>query len=135
MMIADAILERPNPWTDLFDPARKALTRGLWDYVKENVDYPYYMIRDRFAGAEAKSLRAVKRGQGNVIDRDGAKVAAYRDAAGAVTLRSAICSHMGCTVGWNSAERTWDCPCHGSRFTTSGNVVSGPAETPLPEVD
>ena len=60
IMISDAILGRSNPWTELFDPGRKALTRGLWDYVKENVDYPYYLIRDRFAGAEAKSLRAVE---------------------------------------------------------------------------
>jgi len=133
LMIADAILGRSNPWAELFAPGRKALTRGLWDYVKENIDYPYYRIRDRFAGAGTKSLRAVKRGQGNVIERNGTKVAAYRDAAGAVTLRSAICSHMGCTVGWNTAERTWDCPCHGSRFTPTGDVISGPAAAPLPE--
>ena len=132
-MIADAILGRSNPWAELFASGRKALTRGLWDYVKENIDYPYYRIRDRFAGAGTKSLRAVKRGQGNVIERNGTKVAAYRDAAGAVTLRSAICSHMGCTVGWNTAERTWDCPCHGSRFTPTGDVISGPAAAPLPE--
>lgn len=135
IMIADAILERPNPWTELFDPGRKALTRGLWDYLKENVDYPYYLIRDRFAGAEAKSVRAVRRGQGKVIERNGARVAAYRDAAGTVTLRSAVCTHMGCTVGWNTAERTWDCPCHGSRFEPTGEVISGPAEAPLSEVE
>jgi Rieske Fe-S protein len=107
----------------------------VWDYVKENVDYPYYLIRDRFAGAEAKSLRAVKRGQGRIIERHGGSVAAYRDLAGAVTIRSAVCTHMGCLVRWNTAERTWDCPCHGSRFTPTGEVISGPAETPLPEVD
>jgi nitrite reductase/ring-hydroxylating ferredoxin subunit len=116
-----------------FDPGRKALTRGLWDYVKEYVDYPCYLIRDRFAGTDAKSLRAVKRGEGKVIERQGAKVAAYRDTAGTVTLRSAICTHMGCTVGWNTAERTWDSPCHGSRFKQSGDAISGPAGAPLPE--
>jgi glycine/D-amino acid oxidase-like deaminating enzyme len=52
MMIADAIRGRSNPWTELFEPGRKALTRGLWDYIKENADYPYYLIRDRFAGAD-----------------------------------------------------------------------------------
>ena len=135
MMMSDAILDRTNPWRDLFDPGRKAITRGVWDYLKENVDYPYYLIRDRFAGAEAKSLRAVKRGQGKVVERDGAKVAAYRDPSGAVTLRSAICTHMGCVVGWNTAERTWDCPCHGSRFKPTGDVISGPAEAPLAEVE
>ena len=107
----------------------------MWDYVKENVDYPYYLIRDRFAGPDAQSLRAVRRGQGMVIERDGAKVAAYRDESGAVVLRSAVCTHMGCVVGWNTAERTWDCPCHGSRFKPTGEVISGPAEAPLSRVE
>jgi glycine/D-amino acid oxidase-like deaminating enzyme/nitrite reductase/ring-hydroxylating ferredoxin subunit len=135
MMMSDAILRRSNPWTELFDPGRKALTRGLWDYIKENTDYPYYLLRDRFAGADAQTLRAVKRGEGKIVERKGAKVAAYRDATGSVSLRSAICTHMGCVVGWNTAEQTWDCPCHGSRFKTSGEVISGPAEAPLPEVE
>src|SRR6185436_21002487 len=101
---------------------------------KENADYPYYLIRDRLAGPDAKSLRGVKRGQGAIIERQGAKVAAYRDKDGQVTLRSAICTHMGCVVAWNTAERTWDCPCHGSRFKPTGEVISGPAESPLPPV-
>jgi glycine/D-amino acid oxidase-like deaminating enzyme/nitrite reductase/ring-hydroxylating ferredoxin subunit len=135
MLMSDAILGRTNPWTDLFDPSRKAITRGVWDYLAENVDYPYYLIRDRFASAEARSLRAVKRGQGTIIERGGGRVAAYRDPSGAVTLRSATCTHMGCIVGWNTAERTWDCPCHGSRFKPTGEVISGPAEAPLSEVE
>jgi glycine/D-amino acid oxidase-like deaminating enzyme/nitrite reductase/ring-hydroxylating ferredoxin subunit len=135
MMIADAVLERRNPWRELFDPSRKAITRGLWDYVKENVDYPYYMIRDRFTGAEAQSVRAVNRGEGKIIERNGAKVAAYRDEDGSVSLRSAVCTHLGCVVGWNAAEQTWDCPCHGSRFKPTGEVISGPAGAPLSEVE
>jgi glycine/D-amino acid oxidase-like deaminating enzyme/nitrite reductase/ring-hydroxylating ferredoxin subunit len=134
MMIADAILGRANPWAELFSPDRRAMGRGLWDYVKENADYPYYLIRDRFAGSDGRSLRAVKRGQGAVVERGGQKQAVYRDETGAVTLRSAICTHMGCVVGWNKAEGTWDCPCHGSRFKTDGSVIAGPAEQPLPEV-
>jgi glycine/D-amino acid oxidase-like deaminating enzyme/nitrite reductase/ring-hydroxylating ferredoxin subunit len=135
MAIADAIEGRTNPWAELFEPGRSALTRGLWEYVKENADYPYYMLRDRFAGAEGRSVRAVKRGQGKVIEQNGEKVAAYRDAHGALTLRSAVCTHMGCVVGWNAAESTWDCPCHGSRFTPHGDVISGPAEKPLTQVE
>jgi glycine/D-amino acid oxidase-like deaminating enzyme/nitrite reductase/ring-hydroxylating ferredoxin subunit len=135
MMASDAILGRKNPWTDLFDPGRKAVRAGAWEYLKENADYPYYLIRDRFAGAEARSLRAVKRGQGKVIEREGTKVAAYRDEDGKTTLRSATCTHMGCIVAWNAAEKTWDCPCHGSRFTPAGDVISGPAETPLAKID
>jgi glycine/D-amino acid oxidase-like deaminating enzyme/nitrite reductase/ring-hydroxylating ferredoxin subunit len=134
MIVSDAILGRKNPWSELFDPARAAVRRGLWDYLKENADYPYYLIRDRFAGGEGRSLRSVKRGHGQVIVQNGAKVAAYRDGGGAIALRSAICTHAGCVVGWNSAEQTWDCPCHGSRFNTKGDVISGPAESPLSEV-
>jgi len=133
MLITDAIEGHDNPWAELFEPGRSALRRGFWDYVKENADYPYYMLRDRFAGAEGRSVRSVKRGQGKVVEHNGEKVAAYRDSRGALTLRSAVCTHLGCTVGWNDAEGTWDCPCHGSRFTPQGDVISGPAETPLPE--
>jgi Rieske Fe-S protein len=133
MMIADAILERPNPWTELYEPGRKAIRRGLWDYIKENKDYPYYLIRDRFAGAEGTSLRSVKRGQGQLIEHRGSKVAAYRDPDGTLTVRSATCTHMGCLVAWNDGDGTWDCPCHGSRFSPEGAVISGPAESPLAE--
>ncbi|PYR43485.1 MAG: FAD-dependent oxidoreductase [Acidobacteria bacterium] len=131
MMAADRVAGRRNPWTDLFDPGRKKVKGGLWDYVKENKDYPYYLIRDRVAGAEGRSTRAVPRGAGRVIELDGRKVAAYRDARGAVMTRSAVCTHMGCLVDWNQAERTWDCPCHGSRFKPDGKVIAGPAEAPL----
>jgi glycine/D-amino acid oxidase-like deaminating enzyme/nitrite reductase/ring-hydroxylating ferredoxin subunit len=135
IMMADAIAGRPNPWAELFDPGRAAIRRGLWEYIKENADYPYYMIRDRFAGAQGKSLRSVRPGRGKVIEREGQKVAAFRGPDGTLTTVSATCTHMGCIVRWNEAERTWDCPCHGSRFTPQGSVISGPAETPLPSID
>jgi Rieske Fe-S protein len=135
MIIADAILGRRNPWAELFEPGRAAVRRGAWEYVKENADYPYYLIRDRFAGGEGRSTRTVRRGEGKVIERNGSKVAVYRDRSGETTLRSATCTHMGCIVGWNDAERTWDCPCHGSRFKPNGEVISGPAESPLAKID
>ncbi len=135
VMMSEAALGAVNPWTDLFDPSRTAILRGAWEYVKENKDYPYYLIRGRFAGAEGKSLRGLKRGHGTVIEREGRKVAAYRGGDGDVLQRSATCTHMGCIVGWNDAERTWDCPCHGSRFKPNGDVISGPAESPLPPVE
>jgi glycine/D-amino acid oxidase-like deaminating enzyme/nitrite reductase/ring-hydroxylating ferredoxin subunit len=132
MMAADRLAGRTNPWSELFDPGRKKLRGAAWDYVKENKDYPYYMIRDRFAGAEARSIREVPRGSGKIVEVKGEKLAVYRDERGAATLRSAICTHMGCVVDWNEAERTWDCPCHGSRFKTDGGIIAGPAESPLP---
>jgi Rieske Fe-S protein len=135
MMATDRLLGVMNPWTDLFDPSRKKIVGGAWNYVTENKDYPYYLVRDRFAGAEGRSLREVPRGSGRVLSLDGKHVAVYRDADGSRTKRSAICTHMGCTVSWNDAERTWDCPCHGSRFKLDGSVISGPAESPLKRID
>ena len=135
MIATDAILGRPNPWLELFDPGRTAIGRGVWRYLKENADYPYYRLRDRFAGAESRSLRAPRRGHGKVIEQHGEKLAIYRDPSGAASVRSARCPHMGCVVGWNQVERTWDCPCHGSRFTAEGEVISGPAEAPLRAIE
>jgi glycine/D-amino acid oxidase-like deaminating enzyme/nitrite reductase/ring-hydroxylating ferredoxin subunit len=131
MIISDAIIGRANPWTDLFEPDRSVLRRGLWDYVKENADYPYYLVRDLFAGADGRSLREVSPGEGKVVSYRGKRVAAYRDARGTLEVRSVTCPHLGCQVAWNDAERTWDCPCHGSRFGTDGAVLAGPAEAPL----
>jgi glycine/D-amino acid oxidase-like deaminating enzyme/nitrite reductase/ring-hydroxylating ferredoxin subunit len=132
MIISDAIDGRTNPWADLFEPGRSALGRGAWDYLKENADYPYYLVRDLFAGPEGRSLRSVKSGEGKVISHRGKRVAAYRDPHGTLHVRSATCTHLGCQVAWNDAESSWDCPCHGSRFGVDGEVISGPAEAPLP---
>jgi glycine/D-amino acid oxidase-like deaminating enzyme/nitrite reductase/ring-hydroxylating ferredoxin subunit len=131
MMACDAIAGVKNPWRDLFDIGRTKIRGGLWDYLAENKDYPYYLIRDRFAGVESRSLRTVPRGAGQIVSLNGARVAAFRDADGSITLRSPVCTHMGCYVRWNPAESTWDCPCHGSRFSPKGKVISGPAESPL----
>jgi glycine/D-amino acid oxidase-like deaminating enzyme/nitrite reductase/ring-hydroxylating ferredoxin subunit len=135
IMAADHILGATNPWAELFEPARKKILGGAWDYIKENKDYPYYMLRDRMAGAEARSIREVPRGSGRVLSLNGQRVAVYRDENGVVLKRSAVCTHMACTVDWNEAERTWDCPCHGSRFRPDGSVMAGPAESPLSPVD
>ena len=131
MMAHDRVIGRNNPWSELFDTGRTKIRGGLWDYVKENKDYPYYLVRDRFAGVEGRSLRDVPRGEGRILELDGQKVAAFRDEQGTATVRSAVCTHMGCLVQWNGAERTWDCPCHGSRFKPDGAVIAGPAESPL----
>ena len=131
MMAVDWVAKKRNPWIDLFEPGRKKLLGGTWTYLKENKDYPYYMVRDWLGGTEGKSLRSLKRGQGKILNLSGRKVAAFRDDDGEVMLCSPICTHLKCIVGWNDAERTWDCPCHGSRFKPNGEVISGPAEEPL----
>jgi glycine/D-amino acid oxidase-like deaminating enzyme/nitrite reductase/ring-hydroxylating ferredoxin subunit len=131
MMICDQILGNENPWQDLFDVNRKPLRGGVWDYLRENFDYPYYLVKDLFGRPEGQSTRDVKRGEGKILNLDGKRVACSRDERGKTKLVSATCTHMGCLVHWNPAEKTWDCPCHGSRFHANGKVLAGPAETPL----
>lgn len=130
MMFGDALASRRNPWQELFDVNRKVLS-GTWDYLKENKDFPYYFVKDRLAKARAQSTGSIKPGEGQVVEIDGNRVAAYRDDEGKLTKKSAVCTHLGCLVHWNEAEKTWDCPCHGSRFKPTGEVIGGPAEKPL----
>ena len=134
MMVRDAVLGRSNPWRALLDPRRSNVRSSAWDYVRENKDYLYYMVRDHLARRHAGSVGHLQPGQGRVVDLDGKRVAAHRDRQGVLTLRSAICTHLGCEVHWNQAEATWDCPCHGSRFKPEGSVLSGPAESPLASI-
>jgi len=135
MMAADYVQGRTNPWSQLFDPHRKKVRGGTWDYLKENKDYPFYMVKDRLFSAAETSLDAIKPGEGKIVQLKSGKVAAYRDDTGKLSVKSAICTHMGCVVRWNVAEKTWDCPCHGSRFKATGEVIGGPAETPLSEAE
>ncbi|HWB60802.1 MAG TPA: FAD-dependent oxidoreductase, partial [Chthoniobacteraceae bacterium] len=131
MMARDLIGGHKNPWQELFSVNRKVVRGGIWDYIKENKDYPYYFIKDRLAAPDAKSLRVVKRGEGKIVWTKGKKLAVFRNAAGKLSIKSAVCPHLGCIVHWNGVEKTWDCPCHGSRFKAMGEVIAGPAESDL----
>lgn len=130
LMACDWATDRKNPWTDLFAPRRKKLT-ALWNYLRENIDYPYYMLKDRLKKAEGDTVSSVPRGEGRILKIEGQRLAVYRDDAGKVTTLNPTCPHMGCIVGWNAAESTWDCPCHGSRFRCTGEILAGPAEDNL----
>ena len=135
MMVSDAITGATrNPWRDLFDVHRSAIARGPFDYIRENADYPYYMVRDRMIGPSTRHLRGIPKGEGRLVELDGRVLAASRDDHGRLTLLSSECTHLGCRVQWNEVERTWDCPCHGSRFTDTGEVLAGPAEKNLERV-
>src|SRR6266403_2050418 len=131
MMARDWATGQKNPWTDLFAVDRKKIKGATWNYVRENKDYPYYMIKDRLARPEADSVRELNLGKGMIIGSRGKKVAAFRERNGKIHRLSPVCTHLGCLVRWNPAESTWDCPCHGSRFKPSGEVIAGPAEEPL----
>jgi glycine/D-amino acid oxidase-like deaminating enzyme/nitrite reductase/ring-hydroxylating ferredoxin subunit len=134
MMARDWTAGQKNPWTELFAVDRKKIKGAAWNYLRENKDYPYYMIKDRLARPEADSVRELKPGDGMIIGRRGKKVAAFRDPNGNIHRLSPVCTHLGCLVRWNPSESTWDCPCHGSRFKPTGEVIAGPAEEPLPPI-
>lgn len=135
MMAKDKILGRHNPWQDLYDVGRKNIVAGAWDYLKENVDYPFYYVKDRLTAAENEPVEKVIPGDGKILKLHGKRIAVYRDHRGAVTTLSPYCTHMGCLVRWNRADETWDCPCHRSRFQPTGAVLAGPAETPLEKAE
>ena len=131
VMARDWATGRKNPWTDLFAVDRRKLKGATWNYLRENKDYPYYMIKDRLARPEAESVRELKIGEGMIIGSRGKKHAMFRDHNGKLCKLSPVCTHLGCFVRWNAAESTWDCPCHGSRFKATGEVIAGPAEKAL----
>ncbi|HZZ28547.1 MAG TPA: FAD-dependent oxidoreductase [Pirellulales bacterium] len=133
-MARDAALGKENPWKQLFAVDRKKIRGGTWDYLAENVDFPYYFLKDRLTPAEGDSVSQVKAGEGKILKLDGQRVACARDAEGKIHAVSAHCTHLGCIVHWNKAESTWDCPCHGSRFQVDGSVLAGPAESFLEPV-
>jgi Rieske Fe-S protein len=136
VMLRHAIVGSSSAWRTLFDPRRKPSSISEIVHIgRENLDYPTYMIRDRLRPTDGSGIENVPRGGGKVITIDGQRVAVHRTNAGQVIAVSAKCTHLGCFVRWNDAERTWDCPCHGSRFTPEGLVVGGPAEAPLERVD
>ena len=123
-----------NPWTDLFAVNRKKIKGATWNYLKENKDYPYYMLKDRLSRPEADSVREIKCGEGMIVGSRLKKIAVFRDRKGGLHKFSPVCPHLGCHVRWNPAELTWDCPCHGSRFRPTGEVIAGPAEEALTAV-
>ncbi|HZN60275.1 MAG TPA: FAD-dependent oxidoreductase [Planctomycetota bacterium] len=134
VMARDAALGRRGPWADLFDVHRKKVLGGTLHYLRENLDYPYYLLKDWITQGESMTPESLRPGEGKILSTRAGRVAASRDPDGTLHTVSAVCTHMGCLVRWNEAERTWDCPCHGSRFHADGSVLAGPAEKPLEAV-
>jgi Rieske Fe-S protein len=133
MILCDLIQGKQNPWATLYDPARKPV-RAAAQFVKENLDVAAQYV-DWFTPSEVQSVREIQPGSGAVLRRGLGKVAVYRDGKGNCTEMSAVCPHLGCIVHWNAAEHSWDCPCHGSRFTASGKVINGPSNVDLSPID
>jgi nitrite reductase/ring-hydroxylating ferredoxin subunit len=133
MMLADQILGRANKYADLYAATRITPLASAADYLTENIDFPRYLLADRLTSADAESgsPEELGRGDGGLFSIGGQKYAVCRDTEGRLRAVSPVCTHLACDVRWNSAERTWDCPCHGSRFSPDGRVINGPATADL----
>jgi glycine/D-amino acid oxidase-like deaminating enzyme/nitrite reductase/ring-hydroxylating ferredoxin subunit len=129
ILLSDLILGRSNPWAALYDPSRKTIGAAR-EYTAENLNVAR-QYADWLTPGEVGSVDEIAKDSGAVMRRGLQKVAVYRDAQGALHERSAVCPHLGCIVHWNGAGKTWDCPCHGSRFEGDGRVINGPANRDL----
>lgn len=135
-IVADAILGRPNPWAELYDPGRLTLRASARSLAAENAQVAWHFLGDRLRPRPGEEeLQRLAPGAGAVVRIGASHLAGFRDDAGALHVLSARCPHLGCIVGWNGADRSWECPCHGSRFSAQGELVQGPATEDLEQRD
>ncbi|GAC1522991.1 MAG: FAD-dependent oxidoreductase [Thermoleophilaceae bacterium] len=127
MILADLIAGRESPCASLFNSTRFGPLASAANLVKENADVARHFFGDHLARPELRSAAQPAPGEGALVRGEGGKVAAYRAEDGTIEAVSPVCTHFGCSLRWNSAETSWDCPCHGSRFATDGRVLEGPA--------
>jgi Rieske Fe-S protein len=125
MVLTDLIQRRHSPWAQLYDPSRKTIGAAA-EFAKENLNVAA-QYGDWLTRGDVASVSEIPAGEGAVIRSGAKKVAVYREANGALHACSAVCTHLGCAVVWNTVEKSWDCPCHGSRFDGKGTVLNGPA--------
>lgn len=133
MILADQIAGRDNAFAALYTPNRFTPVKSAGTFLKENLNVAGYYVKDYIRGGDVRRLADVPRGEGRLVDIGGERRAVYRDDDYQLHVLSPVCTHLKCIVHWNQAERSWDCPCHGSRFGIDGEVLEGPAMSPLPE--
>lgn len=134
-LLAERCLGKTSRLSHFVEATRFTPAASFKSFISENVDFPAYLVKDAVAGAEAKSIEEVEKGDGKLVRVGGKRVAVYRDPDDKLHAVSSVCTHMGCHVHFNGAEKTWDCPCHGSRFGVDGVVLQGPAVKDLAPVD
>ncbi|WP_051469694.1 FAD-dependent oxidoreductase [Chelativorans sp. J32] len=130
-ILAERILGRSHPAADLFDSTRVKPMASAAEFTKGNIKAAGHLIGDRVMKRAAVPLDSIAPGEGGIISHKGEQLAVRRHDDGSLIGLSATCTHMGCIVGWNGIDRTWDCPCHGSRFDERGEVIAGPAVSAL----
>ncbi len=133
MMLKDYIIGKENPWAPVYAPSRFKLAASAGKFIAENANVAKELIKSKLTPAENDV--EIQPGEARVVEIDGKKRGAYRDQKGRLHVVDTTCTHMGCELQWNSAEHSWDCPCHGSRFTYEGEIIEGPAMKPLNKLE
>jgi Rieske Fe-S protein len=134
-ILSDMALGRENPWASLYDSKRLDLRASAPKLAKENASAGLLFFKQRLARGEKRAPEDLAPGEGALLNVSGLKRAVYKDEGGEVHVLSPVCRHLWCYVEWNEAERTWDCPCHGSRYAGDGRVIQGPSVQDLRRVE
>ena len=134
-IISDQILGIANPYQELLSPSRIKPIAGFEEFVTENADVAFHFVADRLSLAGIESLAEIMPGTGKIVKYKNEKLAIYKDNDGKITALSPICTHAKCIVNFNPVEKSWDCPCHGGRYTISGEVLTGPPRRNLSRIE
>ena len=135
LLLPALIAGHQHAWEELFSPSRITLSpTTAVQFAKETLNVAA-QYADLVTGGDVSDVNEIPVGEGRIIRQGMQKLAVFRAAGGGVTVKSAVCPHLGCIVDWNDAEKSWDCPCHGSRFATDGAVLNGPSPMPLGEAE
>ena len=135
ILLTDLLTGNENPYSKLYDPNRIKPVAGFVNFIKHNADVAKQFAGKWFPHEELESLAGLSPGEGKVVKYNNEKIAVYKDDEGTLHAVNPICTHLKCEVKWNGAERSWDCPCHGARYSFDGKVLTGPADADLEIVE
>lgn len=130
-LLTDLIMKRENALAALYSPNRVKPVAGFTNFVKENADVVKEFVSKRFSYEKIETLSELANGEARLVEYEGKKLAIYKDDNGRLFAVNPVCTHAKCIVDWNTSEKSWDCPCHGARYTAMGEVLNGPARKPL----
>ncbi|MFZ6012742.1 MAG: FAD-dependent oxidoreductase [Bacteroidota bacterium] len=134
LVLKSLLLNEDSIYIDLFNPGRVKPVAGFTEFTKHNADVAKNVIRKLLGKEKLETLADMARGEGKIVQYEGHTLAIYRDEHGGLHAIDPYCQHMGCSVMWNAAERSWDCPCHGARYSVDGKFLTGPANGDLEEI-
>ncbi|GIN88581.1 (2Fe-2S)-binding protein [Heyndrickxia sporothermodurans] len=134
LLLKDLIIGNTNRFEEVFSPSRFNGNPSVKEFLSTNLDVAKHLIEGKLE-YPLRDVRDLQNDEGSVVNVNGKRAGAYRDEEGKLFVVDTTCTHLGCEIEWNSGDRTWDCPCHGSRFSIVGDVIEGPAESPLEKIN